>query len=236
MKSTTALSTPPPVKGLKQTHNPSMKRLLAFALLGLLFSLGACDAAFDPCGELPDSGDTFKTTGFTTEALRIESGDSLRVEPALSPIADDTLAGDSLAIRMTPTQAFYSTASKGSMPVGFVSVAYACTPKIPSSDEIIRDIQVYSDRAFDDAHPAGDDLADLFDVVAFYRAGHAGYRRLGLNAFLSEAPNAADELILVLTSAPQATSAHRFTVKYFQEGAGLDYYEFETDVVVLRAD
>ena len=213
-----------------------MKRLLAFALLGLLFSLGACDAAFDPCGELPDSGDKFKTTGFATKALKIERVDSLRVDLALSPIADDTLAGGSLAIRMTPTQAFYSTASKRYAARGFVSAVYACTPIIPSSDENIRGIQIYSDQAFNDAHPAGDDLADLFDVVAFYRAGHAGYRRLGLNAFLAEVPNAADELILVLTSAPQKTSAHRFTVRYFQEGAGLDYYEFTTGPIALAAD
>ena len=212
-----------------------MKRLLTIALLGLLLASGACDAAFDPCGDLSGFGDKFKTTGFTTEAFRIEGFDSLRAEPALSPIAGDTLAGGGLAIRMTPTQESYSSTSERSASVGFVPAAYACTPVIPSSDEIIRDIQVYSDRPFDDAHPAGTDLADLFDVIALYRAGSGGHRRLDLNAFLAEVPNAADELILVLTSAPRATSAHRFTVKYFQEGAGLDYYAFETEPVVLHA-
>ena len=208
-----------------------MRRLLACVLLGLLLTFGACDAAID-CGPFNDK---FKTTDFTTAAYRIENGDSLNAEPVLSPIENDTLREGAFALRMTPTQESYS-ASKRSRSLGFVLAAYACSPPILSSDEIIRDIQIYSDQAFNREHAADDDLADFFDVLVLSFANQFNYRRFDLHEFLSEAPNAADEIILVLKAAPETASAFRFTVKYFQEGEGLDYYEFTTDPVVLEAE
>ena len=207
-----------------------MRRLLAFALLGLLLAFSACDAAVD-CGPFHDK---FKTTDFTTAAYRIENGDSLQAAPILSPIENDTLTEGAFAVRMTPMQESYSS-SKRSRPLGFVLAAYACLPAPPSSDEIIRDIQIYSDQAFNRAYAADDDLADLFDVLVLSFANQFNYRRFDLHDFLSEAPNAAEELVLVLKAAPEMTSAFRFTIKYFQEGEGLDYYEFTTAPVVLEA-
>ena len=209
-----------------------MRRLLACVLLGLLLAFGACDAAID-CGPFNDK---FKTADFTTAAYRIENGDSLQAAPILSPIENDTLREGAFALRMTPTQESYSSASKRSRPLGFVLAAYACLPPTMSSDEIIRDIQIYSDQAFNREYAADDDLADLFDVLVLSRANQFNYRRFDLNDFLAGAPNAADEIILVLKAAPETTSAFRFTIKYFQEGEGLDYYEFTTDPVVLEAE
>jgi hypothetical protein len=82
---------------------------------------------------------------------------------------------------------------------------------------------------FSSEYAAGDDLADLFDVAVFDQK--RGFRRLVLHDFLASDPNAVERIVLVLKSAPQTPSEFRFTVKYFQEGKGLDYYEFETEPV-----
>jgi hypothetical protein len=89
---------------------------------------------------------------------------------------------------MTPTQAFYYAEASTGKRFGFVPVAYACSPPIPSSDEVITDIQVYSDKAFTDAYPAGENRASLFDAVVLNPASQLYYHRIDLNDFLSGSP------------------------------------------------
>ncbi len=207
-----------------------MKRLFAFALLlGLPAAFAACDMVVDDCGPFDN---TFEITGFQTEALETEvSGDSLSTHLRLTPIEGDTVAYDRFAIRMLAQIDTYSADAESSPSFSLVRRAYACSPPPLASEETIRDIQIYSDQDFDAAHPAGTDLAGLFDVFVFYQRN--GYERADLNAFVAGAPNAAEELVLVLKAAPQAAGAFRFTVKYFQEGRALDYYEFETESVTI---
>jgi len=194
-----------------------MARLLSFTLFALLLASGACNSVVDDCG--PFKG-KFKTIDFTTAAYRIENGDVLNtepglppLEPVLSPIGNDTLAGGELAIRMTPSKELYFSESERANSISFISAAYACSPPIPSSDEVIRAIEIYSDEALNSAYPADHNLADLFDVVVLNRASGMIYHRFDLNDFLSGAPKAVDEMVLVLNAAPERTSAFEFTVK-----------------------
>ena len=208
-----------------------MKHLLACALLfGLIASLGACGVT-DECGPFKNK---FKTTGFTSEAYKFEPGDSLSARPDLLPINDDTLLYSDFSIQMRPhKEGYFSSYERGSS-FSFVPSAYACSPPIPSTDEAIKDMQIYSDKDFNSEYAAGDDLAGLFDILVLNQARDFYYRRFDLNTFLSTAPNATDEIILVLKTAPQTTSGFQFTVKYYQEGRGLHRYEFETKPVALR--
>jgi hypothetical protein len=197
----------------------------------MLLALGACDTGRE-CGPFEDK---FKTTGFVTATYKLENGYALDGEPLLTPIEGDTLAQGEFSIKMTPTQAFYFSEASTGPAFGFVRSVYACSPPIPSSDEVITDIQVYSDAAFTDAYPAGENLAPLFDAVVLNQASHLYYHRIDLNDFLSGQPHAADEVVLILKAAPARTTDFTFTVRYFQEGAGLDSYAFKTAPVVLEA-
>ena len=217
---------------MTRRHLILLRRPLAFALLGLLFSFVACDPVGEGCGPFKE---TPKTTGFTTATYRIGNADSLDTEPVLAPIESDTLASGELSIQMILIKEAYSSASKAEKrkAIRFVSAAYACSPAL---GERVQDIQIYSDHAFNSEYAAGDNLAALFDVIVRYRVSPDSYFRFDLNDFLSGAPGDVSELVFVLKAAPQATSGFQFTVRYFQEGGELDYYEFKTAPVVLRTD
>lgn len=207
-----------------------MRQLLAFGLLALFLTFGACSTAGTDCGPFEDK---FKTTDFSTEVFRA-TFDTVQVEPNLSPIEGDTLEEGSYAVRMVPEKMLYSTRSKASTSFQIINSAYACSPPIPTSDEVIKDIRIYSDKRFKDDYPAGEDLSGLFDAVVLNRADFGGYRRFELTNFLEKEPNAVDELILILVAKPETTSSFQFTVEYEQDGKGLERFEFETDPVVLK--
>ena len=204
---------------------------MALGLLALLLTFGACSTAGPNCGPFQDK---FKTTGFSSEVFSA-TPDSLNVAPNLSPVEGDTLRKGHLAVRMEPKKVLYSQSSRSSTSFQIINSAYACSPPIPSSDEVIKDIRIYSDSHFKDGYPAGEDLAGLFDVVILNRSDYGRYRRFELNDFLEREPNAVDELILVLDARPETASKFQFTVEYEQEGKGIESYEFKTDPIVLKS-
>ena len=208
------------------------KRLSTLALLILLFTFAACDTTGD-CGPFADK---FKTTNFVSEIRKVELGDSPISGPTLLLVEDDTLSYDEFGILMTPIIETYFSSAERSRPLVLIPPAYACSPSPPSSDEVIRDMQIYSSEAFDGEHSVGENLADLFDIVVLDRTAGVYRQRFDLKDFLSRAPNAVDEIILVLDSRPQTTTEFEFEVKYFQEGEGLTYYEYKTEAVVLRSE
>lgn len=202
-----------------------------------LFMGGACTSPVDDCGPFRD---TFKTTGFETSIHQAEFSDSLGAEPILSRFAGDTLRTGHLAIQLrTEMETYFSRRSEAST-VQFLSSAYACSPVLPTSDEVIQDIRIYSDPAFGEEYSAGDDLSALFDVVVYRKShrhdGYPGYRRFDLNEFLDRDPTAAWALFLVLDAPPSTTTRTQFTVEYEQDGKGIESYEFTTTPVVLTSE
>lgn len=208
-----------------------MKRLMALSLLALLLASGACDGTGGTdCGPFKDK---FKTTDFSSAVFKA-TFDTLRVKPNLSPIEGDTLEEGQYAVRMEPVKELYSRSSIPSVSFQVARSAYACSPPIPTSDEVIQDIRIFSDKRFKDDYPAGKDLSGLFDVVVLNRADF-GYRRFELKNFLEREPNAVDELVLILDAKPETTSNFQFTIEYEQKGKGLETFQFEAGPVVLKS-
>lgn len=196
--------------------------VLGFLALSVVFGVGCTTTVGEECGPFPNA---FKTTGFATSLAQLDSI-AATGRPVLSAVADDTIRGR-LAVQMEPKTEAYTTALRHRVDFSLIPSARACSPPIPESEEVIRDLRVYSTVDLGPDHPAGTNLAPLVDVVALYRAG-VGYRRADLPDFLAEAPNAADELVLVLDAAPDTTTRARFTVEYEQEGRGLESYSYTT--------
>lgn len=213
-----------------------MKRLLVLTLATILLPVGACTSPVDDCGPFPDK---FKTTGFATSVQQATFSDSLGVEPMLAPTGD-TLRTGHLAVQMRAEKETYISRRSEAPTLQFLSSAYACSPILPTSDEVIQDIEITSSTAFGEAHPAGDDLSALFDVVVFRRSlaydEKHGYQRYDLNEFLERDPPAAWKLILVLDATPPTTTRAQFTVEYEQDGKGLEHYEFTTESVVVTSE
>lgn len=214
-----------------------MTRLLTAVLIGTLLTVGACGLSSTDCGPFPNK---FKTTGFTTSIHQVEFPDSLGPRPQLSPIMGDTLGTGPLAIQMQPDIETYYAHRFEESPLQVLPSAYACSPALPSSDEVIEDIRIYGDTNFGDDHLAGDDLSALFDIVVYRKSrandGYHGYRRFDLNTFLARDPTAAYTLFLVLEESPSTTTEVTFTVEYEQNGRGLSSYSFRTEPVVLLAE
>lgn len=203
-----------------------MRSVLACGLLALILAIGACTTA-DDCGPFPGK---FYTTDFSSEAVKATVPDTNRVKPTLSPIDGDTLTDGHFAIRMLPQTTTYSLRPKRERSFRLFNTAYACSPDIPTSDEVIQDIRISTDPPFGSDGSSSDDVSSLFDIIVLTRDG---YREYELDGFLSRAPNAVRELILILDATPETTSRFQFTVEYVQDGRGLEYYEFQTNPIVL---
>jgi len=209
----------------------AIKYLTALTLVALVLTFGACNGIGDP--DYGPFKNKFKTTDFSSAIFKA-APDSLGVRPLLLPIEDDTLDEGQFAVRMQPVKKLHSTKSKCPAIFQVVRSAYACSGPIPSSDDVIEDIRISSNKRFTADRPPGEDRSELFDIVVLNRSKF-GTRRFELNKFLEREPNAADELILILDAAPDRTSDFQFTVEYEQDGKGLEHFAFETEPVVLAS-
>lgn len=209
-----------------------MKRLTCACLFVILATLSACDALTgNECGPFDNR---FRTLDFST-ALAEATIDTLSGEPMLSPISNDTLQSDLLAIDMQPDVETYREGSRPFAALQLIPAAHACSPPLLKSNEVITSLRVVADADFTDGYPAGSNLAPLFDVAVYNRA-EFGYQRFELPAFLRDNPSSANRLILLLKARPDATRKFQFTVEYEQEGSGLETYTYTSEPVVVTAD
>ena len=139
-----------------------------------------------------------------------------------------TLTYSEFGIRAVPEVVYESqTAREG----GFR--AYACSPVPPQPSEEITEIAVfssadYSQGSSNKVYSAGDTLNAIVKIYEPYSG-----RIVGLSDFLKDDDlAAADEpFTLQLTSAPQESTEHQFTVHYRLDNG--EFYEFTTDPITI---
>ena len=193
-----------------------------------LITAVSCNVTGDDCG--PFDG-KFRTLSFTASIQRI----SISNDPGLfvdyeSP-ESDTLSFDIFGLSMFPVRESYSLNTERMPSFSLFPKAYACSPAIPVSEEMITDLKVYSNSNFNSKYSAGDNLAPLFEVIFLYR--DSGYRQFELNEFLATEPHVPDELFLILKEAPDTAAPIQFTVSYSQEGTEMNSFEFTSEPIVL---
>jgi hypothetical protein len=207
------------------------KTILSIVSIAVLFTFVSisCNTPTDlNCGPFPDK---FRVTDFSTSIKKVTHYDSSTRSIQLSEIQSDSIQFDEFAIDMYPvTEVFFSSVFD-KINFQFIQSAYACSPIDPVSDDKILDIQIYSDKDFSDEYPAGENLAELFEVYALYM--REGPRRINLIDFIAEEPNAPDQLILLLQSGPSEASEIQFTVRYLQDGEKLNEFEFTTKPITI---
>lgn len=207
------------------------KTILSIAGIAVLFTFItiSCNTPTDlNCGPFPDK---FRVLDFSTSIKNVTHYDSSSRNIQLSEIQSDSIQFDKFAIDMYPvTEVFFSSVFD-KINFQFIQSAYACSPIVPASDDKILDIQIYSDKDFNAEYPAGENLAELFEVYALYM--REGPRRVNLIDFITEEPNAPDQLILLLQSGPSEASEIQFTVRYLQDGEKLNKFEFSTSPITI---
>jgi len=207
------------------------RTLISAAIIAMLFTFItiSCNSPSGPgCGPFPDR---FRITDFSASIHQITHFDSSTYAIQLSEIKDDSIQYDQFAIKMSPvTEVFYSS-YLDKIKFQLIRNVYACSPIDPISDETILDIQIFSDNDFSPEHPAGENLAELFDVYALYLRD--GPRLVDLNEFLTEEPNAPDYLVLLLKSGPSEADEFIFSVRYVQDGEKLNEFEFSSTPIII---
>ena len=188
----------------------------------------SCNVTGDDCGPFDDK---FKTVDFQAglKSITISENPSLNVQ--YSTLESDTIGFDKFGLSMFPVGEYYSMNSERFNSFSLIPSAFACSPPIPVSEEMITDIGIFSNRNFNSEYTSGENLVDLFEIIVLYRG--SGYQLSNLNEFLSSEPNVPDEILLVLKSAPETTEPIQFTVKYSQNGIDMDSYEFTTESIVI---
>ncbi|MAL18148.1 MAG: hypothetical protein CL670_01695 [Balneola sp.] len=201
--------------------------IISVALLALLSI--SCNLTGDDCGPFKDK---FKVVNFDVELENVSISSSLgELQIAHSALQTDTVKVAEFGISLFPVSEYYSLNTSPRRSFSFFSKAYACSPPIPVSEEIITNIKISSNRDYNSNFSAGDDLSELFDVMVFYRG--EGYEAYSLNEFISSNPSVPDELFLIPSSTPETTQPITFTIQYYQDGIDLDYFESTTKPVVI---
>jgi hypothetical protein len=202
-----------------------------FSIIGIFLLLTvSCEIFDDDCG--PFNNYNYKITGFETNLKQVVYIDSVNQDVQLSSPENDTLYFDELAIQMIPDTESYTAQAKHKLNFSFSETAYACSPPIPSSEDKITDIQIFSNKNYSNEFSSQENISELFDIVVQYP--NRGNQRFSLNEFLAAKPEAPTEIILLPNTAPSSTNSFQFTVKYFQDGLELDEYQFTTDSIVIK--
>lgn len=145
----------------------------------------------------------------------------------LVEIQDNTVAYNEYAILIEPVTETYI-----SYEPGLNTPLFACSPADPTTDDAITDIQITANKDFDDDYLAGENLAELFDVIV-YDYNNIINERFDLIDFLNTNPFAPRQITLVLKQQPETDNEFQFTVKYYQDGEVLDYAEFTTSSIMI---
>lgn len=112
---------------------------------------------------------------------------------------------ESYGLYVSPQLRYYAS-------VPAAAALHACSPDEggKGTREIIEDIQVTSNQDFDEQHPAGSSLNDLFSINDIYT-----HELIELNQFLQGNPAARREkFILRMRKKPTKSMIHQFTIKY----------------------
>ena len=195
-------------------------RFFIFCSLACIFSLVGCPSVED-CGPFPSH---FNVKGLNSESYRITNFTQYQAYSVTLATAAPVRA-DSFMLGITFTyEDIY--ANRLTIPK-----AYACSPKIPTSNEIVESIVITSNQAFDDSHLAGDTLNDIFEIVYLDFDGTEYSYPMSIDQFVSSGPTAKKFYYLSLKSSPLKAANHNFSVYYKQTNG--ETYQDSTATIYL---
>lgn len=203
----------------------AMKRKLVLFIAGyfsaaIITGLISCD----DCGPFPDK---FKVTSFDWKVYRVAlTQNNLTLSEIITSVSFSELG-----IYIKPKTKEYFSFWRNNYHL--IPTTYACDPIIPTTNERIKDIIIMSDKDFSSDFPAGMDISELFDIVISDPNNNAIADKYDLKAYVQTHPFVTREITLLLKVAPDRNDEFEFTIKYFQDGIDLNYYEFSTGKVSI---
>ena len=154
---------------------------------------------------------------------------------------EDTISYNNFGLNLNALTERYFSMTSGHETYFPFSNAFACDPAPPQSSEMIISLQIFCDKDFDENHPTGTDISDLFDVVVPLSHTPTAYKQCdnmkdlqSLDSYITENPFSFRYIDLALNSPPLESDSYTFTIKYNQDGIDLDYIEIESPIVLLK--
>lgn len=206
---------------------------ILIALIGLI----SCDP-FDCGGPYPDK---FKSVDMGAQSFRYHFADTFGFCFEKLEYSSDTIDFYNWGINMTSEiEYYYSMIVKPNLnfPIGY---AYACDPAPAQPSETIVSFKICCNKDFDQNHPAGTDLSDIFDAVIPLTFLPSAYKNCGnkkelqnLDMFFKENPFLFKYLDIVLNSPPAKSDSYTFIIEYIQDGVDVDRLDLELQTVFLK--
>jgi len=211
-----------------------MKKKLKFLITSyfviLLLGIISCE---DGCG----GNSKFNITSFNWKTYQSIYSETSEEKLKLFEINQNSVIYYEYSIVMTTqTENDYSLIAELSS-FNMISSAYACSPVDPYTTDRIENIEIFSNLDFNSNNLKGENLVKLFDIIVKDYFKGIIYERFDLTDYLATNPSVpSEEMILVLKESPEITAEYEFTIKYYQNGEKLDYFEFITNPIEIRTE
>lgn len=211
-----------------------MKKIIILLVSGFVFCFFASVFSCNQCGYT-----TFirKVVDMNWSHQKAVYTDSLLYNVDLSEIENDSVYYEHFSIIISPVQIEYTADASFDHNWNFnmFQTLHACDPQAVT-DERIDDIIITSSSDYDAEHPAGTDLADLFDMVYFYRKNIGVSLKFSLEEYLDSSPMVTEyEWMLFLNKQPDMPGFFDFNIKYFQSGRETNAsFEYNTGEIYLK--
>ena len=217
---------------LDKKHDMKKKIKFLFTSYFVFFLIGIISCE-DDCG----GNNKYNITSFNWKTYQSTYSETSDYKLILSEIIKNSVLYNQYSILITPqTETDYSFIDEISS-FNIISSAYACSPAPPYTDDRIENIEIFSNQDFNSNNLKGKNLVKLFDIIVKDYFNEIIYERFDLTDYLTTNPLVpSEEIVLVLKESPEMTAAHEFTIKYYQNGNKLSYFEFSTNPIEIRTE
>lgn len=206
-------------------------KVLAFLVLTfvILLSSLSCGDGLD-CGPFPRF---FKVQGLEWILYEVELSSDQRRMIGNEQIDGNKVSFDKFAIGVFPDQETYGW-NNPIKNFGLITVANACTPAPPESEEEIDNIIITTNQDFNSNFLQGENLAEIFDIITYDESADSNGERLDLNTFIEMNPVVPNESYLLLKEQPDSITSFQFNVQFYIQGIDGDFFEFTTEEVMVE--
>ena len=172
------------------------------SLIILVFILGHFSCNKSSCdGERLKSPPYYDIKGLRNDISRITRN-------SVKPVENDTIAYHNLSLRINADVNYYFTKRNG---INFGNLAFACEPQphgYLGTKEMLEDLIITSNFDFDDLHPKGSNLKDLFSVLD-------DNKNISLTEYLSKKPLVAPQYLHLRLRKKPTTENQKFKIAMY---------------------
>ncbi len=183
----------------------------------LVTGLLACSKD-DDCDAGGGYGNTAEIYEFTWKNTQVQMDSFPYIYYRFKEIEDDSLIFNEYAIQVIPFMNYYNAQVIPKSTFSLFPAAYACSFIPPLTEEVLLDIQITSDKAMDDDHPAGANLSHFFDINVRDWRDDINSGLFDLDNYIQINRRVPEEIAFLLKNLPAGENAYTFTVQFFTDG------------------